>query len=133
MPVLVEGDATRVAELLKLLPAGTQSVDAVERMHAWLARHPDEYVVLLGPDVALELVGDVAEQLRLAHPTVSVVLVREVIDAPLLSLAMRAGVRDVVETHDDLAVADAVRRAHQLHTALRGPGSGARTGSVTTV
>ncbi len=133
MPVLVEADATRVAELLKLLPAGTQAVDAVERMHAWLVRHPDEYVVLLGPGVPSALVTDVCERLRVGHPAVSVVLVREVIDAPLLSQAMRAGVRDVVETHDDEAVAEAVRRAQQLHTALRGPGGATRTGTVTTV
>lgn len=133
MPVLVEPDATRVAELLKLLPAGTQAVEDVERMHAWMARHPDEYVVLLGPGVPLALVTDLCERLRVDRPTVSVVLVREVIDAPLLSQAMRAGVRDVVETHDDQAVAEAVRRAHQLHTALRGPGGATRTGTVTTV
>ncbi|VXB72927.1 AAA family ATPase [Nocardioides sp. AX2bis] len=133
MPVLVEPDATRVAELLKLLPAGTQAVEDVERMHAWLVRHPDEYVALLGPGVPLALVTDLCERLRVDRPTVSVVLVREVIDAPLLSQAMRAGVRDVVETHDDQAVGEAVRRAHQLHTALRGPGGATRTGTVTTV
>ena len=133
MPVLVEPDATRVNELLKMLPAATQAVDAVERMDAWLARHPDEYVALLGPGVPLALVTDVCERLRVAAPTVSIVLVREVIDAPLLSQAMRAGIRDVVETHDDAAVTEAVRRAHELHTALRGPGGATRSGTVTTV
>ena len=133
MPVLVQADATRVDDLLKLLPAGTQAVESPERMLAWLARHPEEYVAVLGPDLPVASVTAVSEQLRLSHPTVSVVLVREVIDAPLLSLAMRAGVRDVVETHDEAAVTDAVRRAHQLSTALRGPGGAAHRGSVVTV
>ncbi len=133
MPVLVEPDATCVNELLKMLPAATQAVDAVERMDAWLARHPDEYVALLGPGVPLALVTEVCQRLRVAAPTVSIVLVREVIDAPLLSQAMRAGIRDVVETHDDGAVTEAVRRAYELHTALRGPGGATRAGTVTTV
>ncbi len=67
MPVLVEPDATRVAELLKLLPAGTQAVEDVERMHAWMVRHPDEYVVVLGPGVPLAAVTDLCDRLRGVH------------------------------------------------------------------
>jgi pilus assembly protein CpaE len=133
MPVLVEPDADQVDVLLKAMPAGSQAVASADRMHAWLDQHQDEYVVVLGSTPTLEEAETVCARLRTAHPTVSVVLVREVLTTEVLTRAMKAGARDVVAANDPAAVLDAVERARQLFLALRGPAGAAQLGRVVTV
>jgi pilus assembly protein CpaE len=133
MPVLVEPDNPTVASLLTALPAGSHGVSAPDRMHAWLDSHPDEYVVVLGPDLLLDAALEVCEELRIARPTVSVVLVRDTVDATALTRAMKAGARDVVAGDDLGSISAAIERAHQLHVALRGPAGAVRHGKVVTV
>ena len=77
MPVLVEPDNPTVTSLLESLPPGAHGVSSCDRMLAWLDSHPDEYVVVLGPDLALGAAVAVCEELRVARPTVSVVLVAQ--------------------------------------------------------
>jgi len=139
MPVIVEADSASTTPLLELMPVGSHSVATIDRMHAWLDQHVDEYVVVLGPTVSLDAALEAAEDLRIKRPTVSVVLVREHAQAEVLSSAMRAGVRDVVSIEsataaDDLkGVTKAVERAHQLYLALRGPGGARQLGRIVTV
>ncbi|MEJ7775694.1 MAG: AAA family ATPase, partial [Nocardioidaceae bacterium] len=95
--------------------------------------HPDEYVVVLGPDLPIDEAVRICEELRLNKPTISVILVRTTLDTQVLTRAMQAGVRDVVPGDDPDAVTSAVGRAHQLHTALRGSSGAARLGKVVTV
>jgi pilus assembly protein CpaE len=133
MPVLVEPDNPTAASLLTALPTGSHGVSSPDRMHAWLDAHPDEYVVVLGPDLLLDAALEVCEELRIARPTVSVVLVRDTVDATALTRAMKAGARDVVAGDDLGSISAAIERAHQLHVALRGPGGAVRHGKVVTV
>ncbi|WP_139981175.1 AAA family ATPase [Nocardioides litoris] len=133
MPVLVEPDDPTVESLLKAMPPGSHAVHNADRMKAWLDQHPDEYVVVLGPDLALDDTLAVCEELRVARPTVSVVLVARALDTTLLTRAMKAGARDVVQADDPDAVAQAVRQAHQLFEALRGPAGARHLGRVITV
>jgi pilus assembly protein CpaE len=133
MPVLVEPDPTQVEALLKAMPAGSHAVASADRMQAWLEQHHDEYVVVLGPSPALEDVEAVCSRLRVAHPTVSVLLVRESLSTETLARAMKSGARDVVAANDPDAVVEAVERARQLFVALRGPSGAAQQGRVVTV
>jgi pilus assembly protein CpaE len=133
MPVLVEPDPTQVEALLKAMPAGSHAVAAADRMQAWLDQHHDEYVVVLGPSPSLEDVETVCSRLRVAHPTVSVLLVRESLSTETFARAMKSGARDVVAANDPDAVVEAVERARQLFVALRGPSGAAQQGRVVTV
>lgn len=134
MPVIVEADSASIAPLLDLMPTGSHSVASIDRMHAWLDQHSDEYVVVLGPGVSLTTALECAEDLRIKRPTVSVVLVREQFDTDVLARSMHAGIRDVVVAdNDDKALTRAVERAHQLYQALRGPGGVRQLGRVVTV
>lgn len=133
MPILVEPDTDAIGPLVGILPAGSHTVATAERMLAWLETHPDEYVVVLGPDMDLDLAVSTCEDLRIARPTVSVVIVREALDTHVLTQAMKAGARDVVALEDADAVVSAVQRAQQLFTALRGPGGAQQLGKVITV
>lgn len=134
MPVIVEADSASIAPLLGLMPTGSHSVASIDRMHAWLDQHADEYVVVLGPKISLATALECAEDLRITRPTVSVVLVREQFDTDVLARSMHAGIRDVVVSdNDDKALTRAVERAHQLYQALRGPGGVRQLGRIVTV
>jgi pilus assembly protein CpaE len=133
MPVIVEPDNPTVASLLKALPPGSHGVNSPDRMNAWLESHPDEYVVVLGPDLLLDVAIEVCEELRISRPTVSVVLVRDLVDTEVLTRAMKAGARDVVAGDDVASISAAIQRAQQLHVALRGPAGAVRSGKVVTV
>jgi pilus assembly protein CpaE len=133
MPVVVDPDSEVVTALLQGLPAGSQSVTSPDRMRAWLAQHSDEYVVVLGPGVALPEAVQICDTLRTTRPTVSVVLVRRELSTEVFAAAMQAGARDVVPAGDPAAVVGAVNRAWQLSTALRGPSGATHQGKVITV
>lgn len=82
--------------------------------------HPDIRLVVIGPEVALDSACDLAEALSLDRPHVGVVLLRHRLEVNTLSQAQRSGVREVVGSEDLQAVADAVRRSHELTARLTG-------------
>lgn len=137
MPVVVDPDTPTVTALLKSLPPGSHGVVSLDRMTAWLAQHTDEYVVVLGPGLGLDAALATCEQLRTTRPTTSVLLVRDEVDTPTLTRAIKAGARDVLvfrPSHDDGdAVEAAVARAHELYVALRGPAGAVQAGKIITV
>ena len=133
MPVVVDPDSGTIAALLPALPSGTQGVDSGDRLLAWLDQHPAEYVVVLGPHVAAEEALLLCEGLRVSRPTVSLLMVVETIDTPLLTRAMQSGVREVLLVGELDGLAGAVVRAEELRLALRGPGGAVQAGRVVTL
>src|SRR5215203_5358745 len=133
MPVIVDPDSTTARRLLGALPPGCQSVDTTERLLPWLAQHPEEYVVVLGPNISFGDAVTVCEGLRMTRPATSVVFVRPALDTALLARAMQAGAREVVAMDDLHLVAGAVSRAHQFSQALRGPEASRHNGHVISV
>ncbi|WP_432479804.1 AAA family ATPase [Nocardioides sp. GXQ0305] len=133
MPVVVDPDNETIETLLTTVPAGAHAIDQPDRLQAWLANRPEEYVVVLGPQVELSAALALADGMRLSRPSTSVVLVRDDVDALVMRDAMHAGVRDVVQLKDTDAVRAAVDRAYQLYLALRGPGGAMHQGRIVTV
>src|SRR6478672_5009608 len=133
MPVVVDPDSTTARRLLGALPPGCQSVDTTERLLPWLAQHPEEYVVVLGPNISFGDAVTVCEGLRTSRPATSVVFVRPALDTALLARAMQAGAREVVAMDDLHLVAGAVSRAHSFSQALRGPEASKHNGHVISV
>ncbi|MFN7152026.1 MAG: CpaE family protein [Microthrixaceae bacterium] len=135
MPVVVEKDPGVVQSLAAAIPPGSHVVDGHQRLDAWLARHPEEYVVVLGPSVDLESAVSITSSLRYTRPTTSIVLVRNdaELDTVVLKQAIGAGARDVVPVSDGAAVKAAVDAAYHLWVALRGPGGATRLGRLVTV
>lgn len=133
MPVAVDTETSAVTALLSSLPPGSQGVDSLDRMRAWLDQHPDEFVVVLGPHLDLDDCLKACEDLRTTRPTVSVVLVRDKLDTTVLGNAMKAGARDVVDVEDTVSLGSAVERARELWTALRGPSGAQQLARVVTV
>jgi pilus assembly protein CpaE len=133
MPVVVDPNADTVNALLATVPAGAHAIDQLDRLQAWLANRPEEYVVVLGPDVELKEALALADGMRLTRPSTGVVLVREEVDAATLREAMHAGVRDVLPLNEPDLIKAAVDRSYQLYVALRGPGGAMHQGRIVTV
>lgn len=133
MPVVVDPSSETLVTLLTTVPAGAHSIDQVDRLQTWLEHRPEEYVVVLGPEVAMADATALADGMRLTRPSTSVVLVREEVDAQTMRQAMHAGIRDVVPISDPDTIKAAVDRAYQLYVALRGPGGAMHQGRVVTV
>ncbi len=133
MPVVVDPDQAKVAELLKALPHGSHAMDTLSRLHAWLDQRAEEYAVVLGPHVPLDEALTLADQLRVQRPTIYVVLVREVVDTEVLTRAMHSGIREVVADSDIAAIGTALDRAQEVSVALRGNAPATQLGKVLTV
>jgi pilus assembly protein CpaE len=119
MMIVVEPDETLAAELVERTTSRTQLVAGVEQARTYLGQGSDVNVVLVGQSVDAEPAYKLAEQLRVTRPALSVILMRHRIDTHLLSEALRAGVREVVQTRDVTALTAAIGRADRLAGALR--------------
>jgi len=131
------------AEALRSAAGGDQEavlLPSLDTLRGYLDEHPGEDCVVLGPSLDLFAAVSLAETMRLARPYLGVVLVRRRIDTPMLSEALRAGIREVVQDRDLAAAHKAVQRCHEFAAALRGQlaqrdetGGPPRRGRVVTV
>jgi pilus assembly protein CpaE len=89
-----------------------------------LAVAVDESTVVVGPGVELAEALKLAETMRVHRPLLGVILVRRVADAPVLTEALRAGVREVLGEAQLGDLAGAIARSERLSAAMRGQGAG---------
>jgi pilus assembly protein CpaE len=107
-----EGEfATTLAFALGDDPRRVDGPTAVERD---LDEHPEELLVVVGPDVDLTQALDLAATWQIERPHVGVVLLRRRIDVHVLNQALRAGVREVVGPEDLGGVVAAARRSAEI-------------------
>ncbi len=92
-------------------------------------------LVVIGPDIDLDLACELAERERIDRPELGVILLRHRLDVTALAQALRSGVREVVQADDQNALAEAVRRSMALTQQLSGHSTqiGGRDGKVITV
>jgi pilus assembly protein CpaE len=136
MTTIVESRAESAESYVSAIGSGVEVVPALDALKRHLDSRPNEYAVVLGPNVHLEAAVGLAESLRLSRPALSVILLRHRIDTPVLTEALRSGMREVVEDRDLTGLGQAVRRAYTLHQALAGDGAvggGRRAGQLVTV
>lgn len=138
MTLIVEPDDEFAATLAFALGDDPRRVDAPAAVGHDLDEHPEEVLVVVGPDVDLAQALDLAASWQVDRPYVGMVLLRRRIDVHVLGQALRAGVREVVGPEDLGAVVAAARRSTDIsrrrRTAERVPGTGdGRHGRVVTV
>jgi pilus assembly protein CpaE len=80
----------------------------------------DELLVLFGPGAPIAEAVSFANQQRLQRPALGVVLLRTHVDMAVLSEALRAGVREVVDINDPASVLAACARSLNLSRQMRG-------------
>jgi len=136
--LIVEPDAEFAATLSFALGEDVRRVDGTAGVPRDLAEHPEELLVVVGPDVDLGQALALASSWQLDRTHVGMVLLRRRIDVQLMSEALRAGVREVVGPDDLGAVVAATRRSLDLSRRLRTAGRASvagegRTSRVVTV
>lgn len=71
-------------------------------------------VVIIGANMDLGSALSLAEELRLSHPTVGVLLLRKKVETAVLSQAMGAGIRDVLSLNEPEAIVVACKRSEEI-------------------
>jgi MinD-like ATPase involved in chromosome partitioning or flagellar assembly len=123
-------------ELLAAVGGRVEVVAGIAEVSDRLAADPAETLVILGPALDLAQALAFAQRQRVGTAERGVLLVRPEVDVELLTLALRAGVREVVQEGDLAALATACERSRALTLASAHPDRDAaavRTGTVITV
>jgi pilus assembly protein CpaE len=122
MTIIVERDVARAEPLQAALGGTIVVLDSLEAARRRLADDFNEDVVVIGADVDLQAAVAFTEGFRLTRPTLGVILVRRRVESSVLSDALYAGMRDVVEERDLTGVTRAVDRAKRTAAAIRDQG-----------
>jgi pilus assembly protein CpaE len=120
MTILFEPYQQWSAHLAGQLGPGVHVALRMEDVQRLLGEQPAEALVLFGPGVDTQVALEFASQQRLARPALGVLLMRERLDVDMLGNALRAGVREVVEAHDMVAVRAACARSLEVSRHLMG-------------
>jgi len=119
MTAIVEFDRVGAESIKGALGSDSVLLPGLDALHAHLDLNIFEDCVVLGSSVDQQDVFALAEDLRLRRPTLGVVMVRRRIDTSILSEALRAGVREVVQERDISGLSSAVRRQREIAARLR--------------
>ena len=135
MSILWELDGSTEDNVRLALGGDVQVVESGPAALRRLDDDPAERLLVVGPDVELTAVLDVAEQLRLGRPEVGIILMRRRLDVTVLAQALRSGIREVVTTDDLSSLTQAGQRSRELSERLSGLTGGSRApdGRVVTV
>jgi len=114
MTLIVDHDHASAASLRSSLGPESVVLPTVDVVEKHLRDHETEHVVVVGPNIATESALALAERLRVSRPHVGVVLVRQRVDAKVLTEALRSGVREVVSAREFTAINQAARNAEEL-------------------
>jgi pilus assembly protein CpaE len=105
------------------------------RVSRVLEEDRNQTLVVIGPDIDLETACELAQRERIDRPELGVILLRHRLDVTVLGQALRSGVREVVQSDDQTALADAVRRSVALTQQLSGHSTftGGNDGKIVTI
>jgi pilus assembly protein CpaE len=119
MTAIVEFDPIAAESIKGALGPDASVLPGLDALKGHLDVNPFEDCVVLGPSVDQQDVFALAEQMRVQRPSLGVVMIRRRIDTAVLSDAIRAGVREVVQERDLAGLATAVRRQRDIAARLR--------------
>src|SRR5450756_2199195 len=110
-------------------------VESAQSVMRALGANAAELLVIVGPEVGMQVASGLAEQVRNERPEVSVILLRRRLEVTVLAQALRAGFREVVASDDLISLSDACRRSLEISRHLAGISGVApvREGKVITV
>jgi len=119
MTAIVEFDPLGAESIKGALGPDAALLPGLDALTAHLELNVFEDCVVLGPSVDQQDVFALAEEMRLRRPSLGVVMVRRRIDTAILSDALRAGVREVIQERDLAGLTAAVRRQREIAARLR--------------
>jgi Flp pilus assembly CpaE family ATPase len=117
MPILCE-PAASARQLVLSIGGEVRAADTLHAAAQMLENDPAETLIIIGPDTPVGEALTFASTLRLIRPAVGVILAREYVDMNLLTQALRAGVREVVQAGDGAALSAACERSYEVSMRL---------------
>ena len=134
MTILWDTDPTAPDRLGFAVGGNLIRVENAAAVNRAMLDHPDDRLIVIGPDVDMPAACDLAEQCRVERPDLGVLLLRRRVDVTVLAQALRAGVREVLAADDLTGLADAARRSRDLSQKVTGYSTDAtREGRIITV
>lgn len=122
---VILGGTTDGAERLKFaVDEAATTVESVGQLDEVLRDNPDELLVVIDPEIDLNIAANLADRYRVARPALGIILTRRRVDLSVVNQAMRAGIREVVSIDDAGALVTACRRSLELSSKMRGIDSG---------
>ena len=119
MTVLVDFDPRNLDTILHAVGPNTRVLTSLDALDHYLIENRHEYVVVLAPSVGVSAAFELAERMRIERPALGVILVQELVDATLLTDALRSGIREVISRHDLSGLTKAVQRANDIADRIR--------------
>lgn len=117
MTAILETDAAQRAVLQAMLH-GSSAVGSVDDLYTHVNAAENEFAVLIGPSITVEEATTFGQWARVHRPGLGVILLRETVDASALSIALRSGMREVVQSKDLAGITTAVQRARTVASAI---------------
>ncbi|MDR7253800.1 pilus assembly protein CpaE [Nocardioides sp. BE266] len=117
MTAILEYDAANRAVLQAMLH-GSTGVGSAEALSDHIQSSPNEFAVVIGPSITTDEAASFAQWARVNRPDLGVILLRDTVDAGTLSLALRSGMREVVQSKDLAGITTAVQRARSVASAI---------------
>ena len=124
MTILWDSDQAAVETYHFAVSDRIQVVEVAQMVSRALSTDPQEMLVIVGPDIDLQVASSLAEQVRGERPEVSLVLLRRRLDVTILARALRAGFREVVAADDLTALSSACKRSLEVSLQLAGISGG---------
>ena len=119
MTILYEQWQQQAQQLATLFGAEeTRVVGTADELVQLVNTDRGEHLVVLGPSTPLAEAVGFAEQCRIRRPALGVVLLRQFLDVTVMSEALRAGVREVVDANDPAAILAACSRSQEISRQL---------------
>lgn len=113
MTTILEPDVAQLG-IMNAMLHGSTATTSMDELKAHLDSSPHEFAVVLGPSVAIEEATHFAQTARISRPDLGVILLRHGVDSETLSVALRSGMREVVEARDLAGLTTAVHRARSV-------------------
>ena len=96
------------------LGTGAKRVTTAHDVIESLEHYIDCRIAIIGSSIKESAALELATSLRVSHPFVNVILMRNRIDLSTLSNALAAGVRDVVDSQEASSLVNAVKRCEEI-------------------
>lgn len=118
MAISLGQDAASISKISFVLGEEVLEANGVIELETVLEEHPDQNLVIIGPDVAMTTATSVASRYRTHRPTVGVLLLRRRIDMQVMAEALRSGIREVVPANDAGELLEAASRSRIISAQL---------------
>lgn len=95
----------------------------------YVSRDPSEQLIVIGPNIKIDTVRNIAEHYRTTRTSLGIILIRHRLDVAVMSEALKNGIREVVSDDDANSLAAACKRSIALSSNLTELGSNNLYGS----